>query len=104
MTRDYLSFELHIGITKCNRKQGGDTILIADQAAVRAMYDYFLRASLFDSPTKPLYPPQVTTRWIRERIRELATACGEDPRCYSTHGLRAGAATDLVDYGVSYPH
>ena len=68
------------------------------------MYDYFLRASLFDSPTKPLYPPQVTTRWIRERIRELATACVEDPRCYSTHGLRAGAATDLVDGGVSYPH
>jgi len=101
---DYRSFELHIGITKCNREQGGDTILIADQAAVRAMYDYFLRASLFDSPTKPLYPPQVTTRWIRERIRELAAACGEDPRCYSTHGLRAGAATDLVDGGVSYPH
>lgn len=101
---DYRSFELHIGVTKCNRERGGDTILIEDGAAVRAMLNYFHRASLFDSPTEPLYPPQVTTRWIRERIRELATACGENPKCYSTHGLRAGAATDLVDGGVSYPH
>ena len=102
--KDYRAFELHIGITKCNREQGGDTILVEDRAAVRAMLDYFHRASLFNCPTAPLYPPQVTTRWIRERIRELAAACGENPKCYSTHGLRAGAATDLVDAGISYPH
>ena len=97
------SFTLYLGTTKCARERGGDAVGVRDGAAIRAMYAYFRHANLFDRPTQPLYPRYVTTPWIRERIRELATAAGEDPSCYSTHGLRAGAATDLVDAGISYP-
>ena len=100
---DFKSFVLRLGITKTGREHGGECVTITVSKAVRAMARYFNTARLWDKPTAPLYPPEVTTSWILGRIRELANAAGEAPLYYTAHGLRAGGATDLVARGITYP-
>jgi hypothetical protein len=101
--RDGAAFTLALGFTKGNRSFGGDTVTIANATPVSAMRRYLLEKGLMDRPDVLLYPQYVTTRWLAEQVRRLARLAGDDPACFTPHGLRAGGATDLVESGVAHP-
>ena len=42
------------------------------------------------------------TAHTADLIKTLASAAGDDPECFTAHGLRAGGATDLVARGATY--
>ena len=95
-------FTFHLHQTKCNQAFAGDFITIRHRTAVQAMDHYMTLAGTHSSPTADLYPTFVTARWVADLIKTLASAAGDDPECFTAHGLRAGGATDLVARGATY--